>query len=164
MKRRPSCVATDLPEVADGTTRRLFLLATSAVSTGIGMMEEPEDVLAQQPETTALDDADFLLLSKAAVGRDELDITIASRLCAALQRASSASRDRISGVPSRTCSATRWENSRVIHRLRRGRHPNLQILAHCRHRTHSDFLAQRQSVAPTAPVRMRRIARNLSYA
>jgi hypothetical protein len=87
MKRRRSYIATDLPEVPDGTTRRLFLLATAAVSTGIGMMAGAADVVAQQPATTALDDADFLLLSKVAIGHDGLDMTIASRLFAALRHA-----------------------------------------------------------------------------
>jgi hypothetical protein len=98
MKRRRSCVATGLPEVADGTTRRLFLLATAAVSTGIGVMAEPADVLAQQPATTTLGDADFLLLSKAVVGHDELDMTTASRLCAALRRADTAFNDNAIGL------------------------------------------------------------------
>jgi hypothetical protein len=98
MKRRRSYVATDLPEVPDGTTRRLFLLATAAVSTGIGLMAGPPDVLAQQAATTALDDADFLLLSKAAVGHDELDMTIASRLFAALRHADPTFNDNAVGL------------------------------------------------------------------
>jgi fructose 5-dehydrogenase small subunit len=85
MKRQRSYVATDLPEVPDGTTRRLVLLATAAA--GIGMIASPPDGLAQQPATTPLEDADFLRLSKAAIGHDELDMTIASRLFAALRRA-----------------------------------------------------------------------------
>jgi hypothetical protein len=98
MKRPRSYVATDLPDVPDGTTRRLFLLATAAVSTGIGTMAGPADVLAQRPATGALDDADFLRLSKAAVGHDQLDMTIASRLFAALGHADPTFNDNAVGL------------------------------------------------------------------
>jgi hypothetical protein len=81
MRQWRSYVATGLPEVPDGTTRRLFLLTTAAVATGIGMMASPPEVLAQQSATTALDDADFLLLSKAAVGHDGLVVVRHRRRC-----------------------------------------------------------------------------------
>jgi hypothetical protein len=98
MRRRRSYGVTDLPEVPDSTSRRRFLLATAAVSTGIGMMAGPPDVLAQQPATSALDDAALLQLSKAAVGHDELDMTIASRLFAALRRADPTFNDHAAGL------------------------------------------------------------------
>ena len=98
MTRRRSPDVTDLPEVPDARTRRLFLLATAAVSTGIGMLAGPTDVPAQQPSTTALDDADFLLLSKAAAGHDDLDMTVASRLLAALRHADPAFNDNAAGL------------------------------------------------------------------
>jgi hypothetical protein len=98
MKPRCSCIATDLPEVPDGTTRRLFLLATAAVSTGIGTMAAPPDVLAQQPAASALGDDDFLRLSKAAIGHNDLDMTIASRLLAALRHGDPAFNDNAIGL------------------------------------------------------------------
>jgi len=98
MRQWRSYVATGLPEVPDGTTRRLFLLTTAAVATGIGMMASPPEVLAQQSATTALDDADFLLLSKAAVGHDGLDMTIASRLFAGLRHADPTFNDNAAGL------------------------------------------------------------------
>ena len=98
MKRRRCYVATDLHKVPDGTTRRQFLLATAAVSTAIGVMSSPPEVLAQQPATAALDDADFLLLSKAVVGHDELNMTIAHRLFAALRHADPTFNDNAAGL------------------------------------------------------------------
>jgi fructose 5-dehydrogenase small subunit len=98
MKPRRSYITTDLPEVPDGTTRRLFLLATAAVSTGMGTMAAPPDVLAQQPAATALDDAEFLRLSKATIGHDDLDTIIASRLFAALRHADPAFNDHAVGL------------------------------------------------------------------
>ena len=98
MKRQRAYVATDLPEVEDGATRRLFLLATAAVSTGLGTMAGPPDVQARQPAATAFDDAGFLRLSKAALGRDELDTITASRLLAALRHADPTFNDKAAGL------------------------------------------------------------------
>jgi fructose 5-dehydrogenase small subunit len=98
MKPPRSYIVTDLPEVPDGTTRRLFLLATAAVSTGIGMMTDPPDVLAQQPAATTFNDAGFLRLSQAAVGHDDLDMTIASRMFAALRHADPTFNDNAAGL------------------------------------------------------------------
>jgi hypothetical protein len=62
------------------------------------MLARSPDVLAQQPATTALDDADFLRLSKAAIGHDALDMTIASRLLAALRHADPTFNDNAVGL------------------------------------------------------------------
>jgi fructose 5-dehydrogenase small subunit len=91
-----SDIVTELPEVPDGTTRRLFLLATAAVSTGIGVMADPSEVSAQA--ATALDDAGFLRLSQAAIGHDDLDMTVAIRLFAALRHADPAFNDHAAGL------------------------------------------------------------------
>jgi fructose 5-dehydrogenase small subunit len=96
MKPPRSDIATDLPEVPDGTTRRLFLLATAAVSTGIGTMAAPSEMSAQA--ATALDDAGFLRLSQAAIGHGDLDMTIASRLFVALRHADPAFNDHAAGL------------------------------------------------------------------
>jgi fructose 5-dehydrogenase small subunit len=69
------------------TTRRTFLLATAAVISGLSVLTEPQLAHAQQVATAALDDAEFLRLSKAVTGNADLDATISSRLMAALHRA-----------------------------------------------------------------------------
>lgn len=69
------------------TTRRSFLLATAAVVSGLSVAADPVRAIAQQTAAAALDDPEFLRLSKAVTGHADLDATIASRLMAALHRA-----------------------------------------------------------------------------
>lgn len=87
MQRSRSRVVTDLPERPPATTRRTFLLATAAVTSGFGVFGGPTGAHAQQPAPAALDDPGFLHLSKTVTGHADLDPTIASRLMAALHRA-----------------------------------------------------------------------------
>ncbi len=82
-----SQVVTGVARPPPETTRRTFLLATAAVTSGFGVFSGPTGAQAQQPAPAALDDVGFLRLSKAVTGHADLDPTIASRLLAALHRA-----------------------------------------------------------------------------
>ena len=68
------------------TTRRRFLLATVAATSGIGWLTGQMDAQAQPPPAATLDDPGFLRLSQAVTGHADLDATIARRLLAAMRR------------------------------------------------------------------------------
>jgi len=79
--------AAALFELRNGTTRRAFLLTTAAATSGLSMLGDLTDALAQQPASATLDDPDFFRLSKAVTGYADLDATTASRMLIALRRA-----------------------------------------------------------------------------
>jgi fructose 5-dehydrogenase small subunit len=98
MQRSRAPVVTGLSERPGGATRRTFLLATAAVTSGLGVPIGLPSANAQQSATATLDDPGFLRLSKAVTGHADLDATIASRLMAALHRAEPTFIDRAASL------------------------------------------------------------------
>jgi len=97
MRRTRSQVVTDLSGSSSGTTRRTFLLATVAATSGLGVLTDPVGAEAQQ-SPAALTDPEFLRLSKAVTGHADLDATISSRLMAAMHRADPSFVDHAAGL------------------------------------------------------------------